>query len=89
MTVQTKPIELYYWPTPNGWKISIMLEELAVPYEVKYINIGKGEQFAPDFLKIDTEGAEPDVLVGMDRLLTGRAGVPRPTLTLEVGDVGG
>ncbi len=44
---------------------------------------------APDFLKIDTEGAEPDVLVGMDRLLTGRAGVPRPTLTLEVGDVGG
>jgi GST-like protein len=46
-------IELYYWPTPNGWKISIMLEELGVPYEVKYINIGKGEQFAPDFLKID------------------------------------
>jgi len=38
----TAPIELYYWPTPNGWKISIMLEELGVPYEVKYINIGKG-----------------------------------------------
>ena len=36
------PIELYYWPTPNGWKITIMLEELGVPYEVKYVNIGAG-----------------------------------------------
>ena len=42
MTEQTKPIELYYWPTPNGWKITIMLEELGVPYEVKYVNIGAG-----------------------------------------------
>ena len=44
MTSQTAPIELYYWPTPNGHKISIMLEELGVPYEVRYVNIGKGEQ---------------------------------------------
>jgi GST-like protein len=43
-------IELYYWPTPNGHKISIMLEELACPYQVKPINILKGEQFSPDFL---------------------------------------
>ncbi len=62
MTVQTKPIELYYWPTPNGWKISIMLEELAVPYEVKYINIGKGEQFAPDFLKIAPNNRMPAII---------------------------
>jgi hypothetical protein len=40
-------IALYYWPTPNGHKISIMLEELGVPYEVHPVNINKGEQFAP------------------------------------------
>lgn len=62
MTAQTKPMELFYWPTPNGWKISIMLEELAVPYEVKYINIGKGEQFAPDFLKIAPNNRMPAII---------------------------
>ena len=55
-------IELYYWPTPNGWKISIMLEELGVPYEVKYVNIGKGEQFAPDFLKIAPNNRMPAII---------------------------
>ena len=44
------PIALYYWPTPNGWKISIMLEECALPYVVHPIDISKGEQFAPRFL---------------------------------------
>ena len=58
----TKPIELYYWPTPNGWKISIMLEELGVPYEVKYVNIGKGEQFEPDFLKIAPNNRMPAII---------------------------
>ncbi|SCW29582.1 glutathione S-transferase [Rhizobium mongolense subsp. loessense] len=58
----TAPIELYYWPTPNGFKISIMLEELGVPYEVKYINIGKGEQFAPDFLKIAPNNRMPAII---------------------------
>jgi GSH-dependent disulfide-bond oxidoreductase len=56
------PIELHYWPTPNGWKISIMLEELGVPYEVKYVNIGKGEQFAPDFLKIAPNNRMPAIV---------------------------
>ena len=55
-------IELYYWPTPNGWKISIMLEELAVPYEVKYVNIGRGEQFEPDFLKIAPNNRMPAII---------------------------
>src|SRR2546425_9626202 len=44
-------IDLHYWPTPNGWKISIMLEECGLPYTVKPVNIGRGEQFAPEFLK--------------------------------------
>ncbi|PRD45822.1 glutathione S-transferase [Phyllobacterium phragmitis] len=62
MTTQTKPIELYYWPTPNGWKISIMLEELGVPYEIKYVNIGKGEQFEPSFLKIAPNNRMPAII---------------------------
>ncbi|SHM02649.1 glutathione binding-like protein [Roseibium suaedae] len=59
---QTKPIELYYWPTPNGWKISIMLEELGVPYEVKLINIGKGDQFAPEFLAFSPNNRMPAII---------------------------
>jgi GST-like protein len=62
MTTQTKPIELYYWPTPNGWKITIMLEELGVPYEVEYVNIGKGEQFEPSFLKIAPNNRMPAII---------------------------
>ncbi|WEX78402.1 glutathione S-transferase N-terminal domain-containing protein [Sinorhizobium numidicum] len=58
----TAPIELYYWPTPNGWKITIMLEELGVPYAVKYINIGRGDQFAPDFLKISPNNRMPAII---------------------------
>jgi GSH-dependent disulfide-bond oxidoreductase len=59
---QTRPIELYYWPTPNGWKITILFEELGVPYEVKYVNIGKGEQFAPAFLAISPNNRMPAVI---------------------------
>jgi GST-like protein len=59
---QTKPIELYYWPTPNGWKISIMLEELGVPYEVRYVNIGRGDQFDPAFLKIAPNNRMPAIV---------------------------
>ena len=55
-------IELYTAATPNGWKISIMLEELGVPYEVKYINIGKGDQFEPDFLKIAPNNRMPAIV---------------------------
>lgn len=62
MSTQTKPIELFYWPTPNGWKISIMLEELGVPYIIKYINIGKGEQFEPSFLKIAPNNRMPAII---------------------------
>lgn len=62
MTKQTTPIDLYYWPTPNGWKITIMLEELGIPYAVKYVNIGKGEQFEPSFLAIAPNNRMPAIV---------------------------
>ena len=55
-------IELYYWPTPNGFKITMMLEECSLPYEVKYINIGKGDQFEPEFLKIAPNNRMPAII---------------------------
>jgi len=55
-------IDLYYWPTPNGWKVSIMLEEAGVPYSVKYVNIGAGDQFKPDFLKISPNNRMPAIV---------------------------
>lgn len=58
----TAPIEVYYWPTPNGYKVTIMLEELGVPYDISYINIGKGEQFAPAFLKIAPNNRMPAII---------------------------
>ncbi len=55
-------INLYYWTTPNGHKISIFLEETGLPYTIKPINIGKGEQFAPDFLKISPNNRIPAIV---------------------------
>ncbi len=62
MTVQNSPIELHNWTTPNGFKISIMLEELGVPYDVHYVNIGKGDQFKPEFLKISPNNRMPAII---------------------------
>jgi len=59
---QTRPIELYYWPTPNGFKISIMLEECGLPYTMIPVNISKGEQFNPDFLKISPNNRMPAIV---------------------------
>lgn len=55
-------IDLYYWPTPNGWKISIMLEECALPYRVIPVNIGKGDQFKPEFLAISPNNRMPAIV---------------------------
>jgi GST-like protein len=55
-------IDLHYWPTPNGWKITIALEEMGLPYRVHYVNIGKGEQFAPEFLKISPNNRMPAIV---------------------------
>jgi GSH-dependent disulfide-bond oxidoreductase len=57
-----RPIELYYWPTPNGWKISIMLEECGLPYVVRPVDISKGEQFAPQFLAISPNNRIPAIV---------------------------
>jgi GSH-dependent disulfide-bond oxidoreductase len=63
MAVTTaQPIELYTWSTPNGWKIPIMLEECGLPYRVVPVNIGKGEQMAPDFLAISPNNKIPAIV---------------------------
>lgn len=56
------PIDVYYWPTPNGWKVTILLEELGVPYNIIPVNIGAGEQFKPEFLKISPNNRMPAIV---------------------------
>jgi GST-like protein len=56
------PIALYFWPTPNGRKISIMLEECGLPYEIHPVNIGKGDQFKPEFLAISPNNRMPAIV---------------------------
>jgi GSH-dependent disulfide-bond oxidoreductase len=55
-------IDLYYWPTPNGHKITIFLEEAGLEYKIVPVNIRKGEQFAPDFLKINPNNRMPAIV---------------------------
>ncbi|HUT49024.1 MAG TPA: glutathione S-transferase N-terminal domain-containing protein [Alphaproteobacteria bacterium] len=55
-------IDLYYWPTPNGWKISIALEEMELEYRVIPVNIGRGGQFEPDFLAISPNNRMPAIV---------------------------
>lgn len=62
MSMHQAPIELYYWPTPNGWKITIMLEECRLPYVVKSIDIGAGDQFSPEFLAISPNNKIPAIV---------------------------
>jgi GSH-dependent disulfide-bond oxidoreductase len=57
-----KPIDLYFWSTPNGYKISIMLEECRLPYQVIPVNISKGDQFKPEFLAISPNGRIPAIV---------------------------
>jgi GST-like protein len=55
-------IELYYWPTPNGHKITIFLEEAGLPYQITPVNIGAGDQFKPDFLRISPNNKMPAII---------------------------
>lgn len=58
----SQPVDLYFWPTPNGWKISIALEEMEIPYRTHLIDIGAGAQFDPAFLKIAPNNRMPAIL---------------------------
>ena len=55
-------IDLYTAPTPNGWKASITLEELAIPYEVHVVNLMAGEQKTPEYLKLNPNGRIPTIV---------------------------
>jgi GSH-dependent disulfide-bond oxidoreductase len=55
-------IQLYTWGTPNGKKVSIMLEEIAMPYEVHPINLGQGDQFKPEYLAINPNNKIPSII---------------------------
>jgi GST-like protein len=55
-------IDLYYWPTPNGHKITLFLEETGMPYNILPVNIGKGEQFRPEFLAISPNNRMPAIV---------------------------
>ena len=55
-------LDFYYWPTPNGWKIAIMLEECDLPYDLMKVNIGQGDQFKPEFLKISPNNKVPAIV---------------------------
>jgi len=55
-------IDLYYWPTPNGHKITLFLEETGLPYRIVPVNIGKGEQFEPSFLAIAPNNRMPAIV---------------------------
>lgn len=55
-------IDFYYWPTPNGWKVAILLEELGLPYRMIPVAIGKGEQFQPEFMAISPNNRMPAIV---------------------------
>ncbi|MCO4825826.1 glutathione S-transferase N-terminal domain-containing protein [Amylibacter sp.] len=58
----TKPLDFYFWPTPNGWKVSILLEEMGLPYTTHMLHIGRGEQFTPEFLAISPNNRMPAIV---------------------------
>jgi GSH-dependent disulfide-bond oxidoreductase len=55
-------IDFYYWPTPNGWKVAIMLEECGLPYRMIPVDIGRGDQFKPEFLAISPNNRMPAIV---------------------------
>lgn len=70
-------LDLYFWTTPNGYKVTILLEALGLQYNVVPVHIGKGEQFKPDFLKISPNNKIP-ALVDINRLTANRSRFSSP-----------
>lgn len=58
----TTDIEFHFWPTPNGWKVAIALEEMGLPYTLRLVDIGQGAQFAPEFLEVSPNNKIPAIL---------------------------
>jgi GST-like protein len=58
----SRPIAIYYWPTPNGHKVTIACEEMGLGYEIKPVNIGRGDQFKPEFLAISPNNRMPAII---------------------------
>ena len=79
-------IELYTWDTPNGRKISIMLEECGLPYNVHKVDLRKGEQFTPDFVTLNPNSKIP-VIVDSDGPRDENAG--KPITLMESGGIAG
>jgi GST-like protein len=61
-------IDLYYWPTPNGWKVSIALEELELPYQTIPVNISSGDQFSEAFLEVSPNAKMPAIVETLEWL---------------------
>jgi glutathione S-transferase len=57
-----QPIQAYFWPTPNGHKVTIALEEMGLPYEIHPVDIGRGDQFTPQFEKLSPNNRMPAIL---------------------------
>jgi|SRR5215211_2090606 len=62
MSLMAQPIDLYYWPTPNGCKITIFLEEAGLPYELVPVDITSGEQYESEFLRISPNNKIPAIV---------------------------
>lgn len=76
------PLQLYSWATPNGQKVHIMLEELALPYELHPVDIGKGEQFEPGFLRISPNNKIPAIVDNDGPERTGEKGLRRRSVAI-------
>ena len=79
-------IDVHYWPTPNGFKITIMLEECGLPYKIVPVNIGTGEQFKPEFLKISPNNRMP-AIVDHDPPDDGKGAGGEPVAVFESGAI--